>query len=859
VANPEPTPLKPGASLAPGDQLGPYKIVELLGSGGMGEVYRATDARLRRDVALKILRSAPHGEHLARFSREARAASSLNHPNIVGVFDVNTEVEVPYIVTELLEGETLRAKLDRGAIPYRKAVEYGIQIAQALDAAHAKGIWHRDVKPANVFVTQDGRVKLLDFGLAKLSEREAEGGSEELTVDTTQKGEVFGTAGYMSPEQVLGRPVDHRTDIFALGAILYEMFTGKRAFQRPSSIQTMTAVLQEDPVDPLTINPKLPAAAAIVTSRCLEKDKEARFQSARDLAFDLQQLRELTARTAPISAAPSTALRKLLPGLLALVVLIEGIALAMLFFRPATTPAFEQLTFLRGRISGARFASEGQAVVFSQTRAGTAPEVWRLDLADSPASRRLEYPAGSDVLAARAGELALSLRRRFVLGERFVGTLAIAPVGGGAPDEVTENVEDADWDPSGAQLAVARSTGDAGGQSFIEYGGRTLYKTAGSIRFLRVSRDGQRMAFLEDPSGRGSSGSVVMVDLNGQATKLTDEWASARGLGWSPGGDEVWFTAGGPGVNRTLRAVSLDRKSRVVLETPGSLTLWDVAADGRVLLTRDEERRAVVGVPPGETTERELSWFDNSALADLSADGRWLLFGDRFGIYLRTTDGSPPIHLGLKDGFADHLSPDGKTVLATTQSGRQLLLVPAGAGESHPLPPHGIASYSGAAWFPDGLRILFSGREPGRNLRSYVQDIKDGGPPKPLTPENTRALSISPDGEWAAAIGPNQSISLWPVSGGPARPVRGSEPGDRPIAWSADGKSLWLFRRGEVPAPVFRLDIESGRRQLWKRLVPLDASGVYSIIEFRVTPTGHAYFYSYTRLLSQLFLVRGLN
>jgi hypothetical protein len=855
-----PSSSKAAISLSPGERLGPYQIVGPLGAGGMGEVYRAHDPRLGRDVALKILRrSSADAEHVARFSREARAAGSLNHPNIVAVFDVGTEGGVPYVVTELLEGETLGARLNRGLLPYRKAVDYGIQIAQALDAAHAKGIWHRDVKPANAFITDDGRLKLLDFGIAKLSEREVPAESEESTVDASQSGKIRGTAGYMSPEQVLGHAVDHRTDIFALGAVLYEMLTGARAFQRPSAVETMTAVLQEDPVDPLTLNASLPPAAAAVVRRCLEKNKEERFQSARDLAFDLQQLRDLTGGTKPLGAAPSALGRKVLPAILAAAVLVEGVALAVFLTRARPAPAFEQLTFRRGRIGGARFASEGQAVVYSEAREGNALEVWRLDLADSPASRSLDYPAGTDVLAARVGELALSVRRRFVLGERFVGTLAVAPIGGGSPREVAENIEDADWDPSGAQLAIARSTGDAGGQSRIEYPvGRTLYKTAGSIRFLRVSRDGRRIAFLEDPVGRGVSGRVAVVDLNGRLTPLTEEWPSVRGLAWSARGDEIWFTAGGARGNRALRAVSLEQKQRLVLEAPGSLTLWDVAPDGRVLLTRDEERRAVVGVPPGETTERDLSWFDNSGVADLSDDGRWLLLGDRFGVYLRATDGSPPIYLGLKDGFADDLSPDGKTVLATTLSGRQLVLLPSGAGDPQPLPPHGIVTYRGALWFPDGRRILFNGSEPGRDLRSYIQDVK-GGPPRALTPENTRAVAISPDGEWTAAIGPAQAISLWPMAGGPPRPVHGSQSGDRPVAWSADGRSLWLFRRGEVPAHVFQLDIATGRRQLWKTVVPPDAAGVYSIIEFEITPTGHAYFYSYTRLLSQLYLVRGLR
>lgn len=307
-----------------------------------------------------------------------------------------------------------------------------------------------------------------------------------------------------------------------------------------------------------------------------------------------------------------------------------------------------------------------------------------------------------------------------------------------------------------------------------------------------------------------------------------------------------------------MRAVNLERKQRLVLEAPGSLTVWDIARDGRVLLTRDEERRAMVGVPPGETTERDLSWFDNAGVADLSDDGRWLLFGDRFGVYLRATDGSPPIHLGLKNAFADDLSPDGKSVLATSDAGRQLFVVPSGAGDPQPLAAHGIVVYQGARWFPDGRRILFSGREAGGDLRSYVQDVT-GGPPRALTPENTRALSISPDEQWTAAISPGQPISLWPVAGGASRPVPGSQPDERPVTWSADGRSLWLFRRGEIPAHIFQLDIATGRRHLWKTLVPPDPAGVYSIIEFQVTPTGHAYVYSYTRLLSQLYLVRGLK
>jgi eukaryotic-like serine/threonine-protein kinase len=847
-----------GRALSPGDRLGPYDILGPLGAGGMGEVYRARDPRLRRDVAVKVLHRslAVTPEIVQRLTREARAAGSLNHPNIVAVFDVDTEGPRPYIVSELLEGESLRSRLNRGPVPYRKALEYAIQIAEGLGAAHDKGIWHRDVKPANVFVTEDGRVKLLDFGLVKMRAPEKKAEPDDPTADDTRPGAVHGTLGYMSPEQLLGEAVDHRTDIFALGAVFYEMLSGIPAFRRGTTGETTRAVLSEEPLDLLQRNRDLPRAAVAVVERCLEKSKEERFQSARDLAFHLQQLQEM----------PATRKRdpRLLPRPLVVAAVVLGMAalaagaalLAPALRRPV--PAFAQLTFHRGRIGGARFAAESGGVVYSEAREGRPLEVWWLTGPDSPESRPLGH-RGADILAARSGKLALSLGRHFVFGERFVGTLAEAPLGEGAPRELADGVEDADWDPLGRQFVLARSSG-AGGESRLEYPpGHTLYKTPGSIRFPRFSRDGKRIAFLEDPTGRGAGGRVALVDLQGHFTALTEDWSSARGLAWSARGDEIWFAAGAFRTNRALRAVDLQRRERLILETPASLTLWDIALDGRTLVARDEERSALVGVPPGETTERDLSWFDTASVSDLSEDGRMLLFADRYGVYIRPTDGSPAIHLGLKDGFGDDFSPDGNWVLATNASGSQLVILPAGLGEAKPLPEHGIATHRGAQWLPDGRHIVFNGALPGGNMRSYLQDI-DGGVPQALTPENVWMVSISPDGEWVAAIGPEQGISLWSVRGGkPSRPVSSSQVGDRPVAWTADGRSLWIFRRGEVPAEVWQLEIDTGRRRLRKTLRPSDPSGVYSIHDFRVTRDGGAYFYSYKRVVSQLYSVQGLR
>ncbi|PYQ49961.1 MAG: hypothetical protein DMF78_16920 [Acidobacteria bacterium] len=839
----------------------------------MGEVYRAFDARLHRDVALKIIHPALAltPEHVDRFSREARAAGSLNHPNIVVVYDVGVEGGIPYVISELLEGESLRQRLDRGLVPYRKALDYGIQMAQALGAAHAAGIWHRDIKPANTFITGDGRIKILDFGLAKLAEGErasraqVDAGTDDPTADATGPGVIRGTAGYMSPEQARGQRVDHRTDIFSLGAVLYEMFTGVRAFQRESTVETLHAIIRDDPVDPLEINRALPPAAAVTVRRCLEKSVEERFQSARDLGFQLQQLREGTLPARAVDLTDVSLRRRALMGALAVVAVVAAIALG-LYLWPAPAPArFEQLTFRRSRIDGARFALNGQAVVYSEVAETNRPRVWRLYLSENSKAEPLPKFDRMSILAAHQGELAVSLDRRFIGGRHFVGKLKTFQMDGTLNErELGSDVEDADLDASGI-LAVVFSSG-TGGESRLESPLGHVLRTARSIRCPRFSRDGRQIAFFEDSSGAGIMGQVAVVDLEGHYHPLTEVWNNARGIAWSPRGDEVWFTAGGWSADRALRAVDLRGRQRVVATAPSSLTLWDIAPDGRVLLTRDEEERGLVGMSPGETEERDLSLDDSSGLASLSADGRSVLFSDRFGLYLRSTDGSTePMDLGFGKAFANDLSPDGNFALVTTASLNRLVMIPKGAGHPRELPTNGIATYSGALWSPDGRRIIFNGAMPGEQSRAYVMDV-DGGGLRALTPQNMKAMAVSPDGSWVAAervagTSPDAppGVSLWPVAGGPARAVPGSQEDDRPVGWTDDGKSLWAFRWTEVPADVYRLEIATGRRERVRTLMPREIAGVESILTFRTTPDGRAYFYTYRRVLSKLYLARNLR
>src|SRR5450759_2649666 len=286
-------------AITAGTRLGPYEVLAPIGAGGMGEVYRARDSRLAREVAIKVLPASfsNDSDRLRRFEQEAKAAGLLNHPNITAVYDIGSHEGAPYVVSELLEGETLRAALAGGRLSPRKAIDYALQMAHGLAAAHEKGIVHRDLKPENLFVTKDGRVKILDFGLAKLTHIDSNPEATSLpTADGgTEPGVVLGTLGYMSPEQVNGKPADARSAIFSFGAILYEMLSGRRAFHGDSAADTMSAILREDPPDLSLTSQNLPPGLERIVRHCLEKNPEQRFQSARDLAFDLESLSGLSA------------------------------------------------------------------------------------------------------------------------------------------------------------------------------------------------------------------------------------------------------------------------------------------------------------------------------------------------------------------------------------------------------------------------------------------------------------------------------------------------------------------------------------------------------------------------------------
>ncbi|MDP9267070.1 MAG: protein kinase [Acidobacteriota bacterium] len=858
-------------TLSAGSKLGPYEIHSPVGAGGMGEVYRARDTRLGRDVAIKIL---PEGftqdtDRLRRFEQEAHVVATLNHPNILAIFDVGKEDGAPYLVTELLEGEPLREKLKSGPLPVRRALEYALGIAHGLAAAHEKGIVHRDLKPENVFVTRDGRVKILDFGLAKLARAEAAAAGATLdspTIDhATSPGMLLGTVEYMSPEQVRGQPADSRSDIFALGTMLYEMLAGARAFHRETAAETMTAILKEDPPEFTDAAHPVPPGLERIVRRCLEKTPEQRFQSARDLAFALESISGMSSGSV---VAPARALGKgrswRTP---AGVVLVAALAVGMYFAGRGMAPrgnsaaAYRQLTYRPQSIFRALFAPDGQTVIFTAADEGTSPTLYTIH-PDYPEAKSSGLKGVQLLAVSKKGELALLTHAQFLSHRLFRGTLARMPLGSSAPREILEGVEEADWTPDGSELAIIR---EVGGKTRLEYPvGTVLYETAAYVSDLRFSPKGDRIAFFDHPGKFDDRGAVSVVEIaTKRKTDLAGGFWGMEGLAWSQDGGEVFFSASTGGANYQPRSVTLQGKQRLVLPAAGSLILYDVAPGGRWLVARGDLQHRVVAKDPASGADRDFSWLDFSIGPSISDDGRLIAFseessamGANYAMVLRKTDGSPAVVLG--EGIGP-VSGDGKwvaSVVATTPP--KLMLYPTGAGEGHQLEPGLLVGYAGVSWFPDSKRLLVCGNEAGRATRCFAQDIA-GGPPKPITPEGIQLAWVSPDAKTVLGLAPDQwKYFLYPIGGGEPRTLPQMTRDMIAIGWSGTD-SVLLYRTGQLPLRVEKMDLASGRRTPVRDLSPADRSGVLGISSIAISPDGKSYTYGYPRDVSQLFTVEGVK
>jgi eukaryotic-like serine/threonine-protein kinase len=876
------TPRDEAMSAPTSRRFGPYELISPLGAGGMGEVFRARDTRLGRFVAVKVL---PAGfridpDRLLRFQQEAQAAAALNHPAILAIFDIGTSDDgAPYIVSELLEGSTLGHCIRTSRIPVRTVIDYAQQIARGLAAAHERGIVHRDLKPENIFITRDGHVKILDFGLAKLLET-PRANPDEKTISIqeglTHPGTVLGTVGYMSPEQVRGLPTDARTDIFSFGVIVYEMLAGKPAFKALTDADTQASILREEPAHLSSSDGAIPPAMEQIVWHCLEKEPQRRFQSVSDIAFSLQALSVPSSGSSvgvdSVQPRPFFRWRALLLGALAATVAGFGgfrIGQKVLSTSP---PRYRQLTYQQGVVSSARFSSDGQTVICAARFIGNYYQVYSVRF-DSTGIRPLDIKGDQIVAVSSKGELAIVESSRNLSGSTATGYLARVPLGGGAPKRILNDVQAADWSPDGSELAIARFIPEK--RSFrLEYPiGNVLFETAGWIDYIRLSSDGRTIAFVDHPTFGNDEGYVTVIPASGGPVKrISQAWSDVRGLAWHPDG-EIWYTAADVGYNYSLFAVTLSGKSRHVLTVPGGLYLDDISSDGRLLITHSNERTIIMVSTKSHPEEQNLGWLENTEFFRFSKDGKQILLGDessasgaRHASFLRNVDGSPAVRVGDGDGIA--LSPNGEWVLSRVPPD-QLVLLPIGAGPVRRLAPSEPSDSSAGAqplksairadlpaeWFPDGKRIALIGDDN----RTHVLDLE--GKDIALTPPGTNGYLVTSDGKYVLVKTDKEAFELFPVEGGSPLPLNFLHPNDRPIRFSADGRDVFVGTSEQTPPgmSLFRVNLASGHRTLLWRLQSAHSTVTNDITLVDVAPDGTGYAYGYRQVMTVLYAVDGLK
>ena len=834
--------------LLPGTKLGEYEILGPLGAGSMGEVYRARDTRLNRDVAIKILPelASADPERLQRFEIEAKAAAALNHPNILSVFQMGTHNGTPYLVSELLEGKTL-AESVRRPLPLRQVIQYGIQIAHGLAAAHEKGIVHRDLKPENVFVTKAGRIKILDFGLAKISPSRKVPTTQATTI--TRLGVAVGTVGYMSPEQVRGQVIDHRTDIFAFGAILCEMVMGQRTFQRATEADTVSAILNEEPPPITQLSPDTPSGLERVIRRCLEKNPEQRFQSASDLAFALEALLDPAWSMSGTHAIPvePPKPRRLPSILLAVIVFLVGVLLAYLWLQPPQEPRainYVQLThdgqpksligtdgsrlyLATGIGSTASFALHGIAEL---SVAGGTPK--KIDLTTSADMVPLGIsPDGSEILLIDGQ------------GAPPKGPLSGVPVLGGAPRRIDDVIaETAAWSPDGKLLAYS-SLGDLFVAKSDGTDVRKLVGIAGDIRNITWSPDSSSLRF-DSSETAGSIGLQVEreISVDGSGMRLLLP-------GWHNPPDECcgkWTADGKYFVFQSQGQIwALAKRGALFQSAPKPIQLTSSPMSlSTPLPSKDGKKLFVIG----RTYRGELVRYDSrnsqfvsflggisAEYVDVSKDGKWVTYTSypEGALWRSRIDGTERLQLTFSpmSPLLPRWSPDGKTIIffqfaqGADKPARIYEVSPDG-GSPRLLLPNDRSQQLDPNWSPDGSQVIFSGESntPSSSIRIFNVSSRQLS----TLPGSDGLFSPrwSPDGRYVSAFSPDsKTLLLFDFATNHWKELaKGSLSW---LNWSHDSQYVYVLDFRQKNA-VIRVRIGDGKMEKVADLKDLPVTGRYS-------------------------------
>jgi len=863
-----------------GTKLGPYEITAKLGEGGMGEVFRARDTKLERDVAIKVLPEAfsEDPERLARFEREAKLLAQLNHPNIASIYGMEESGSTRALVIELVEGPTLADRLESGPIPSMEAFSIARQIAEALEEAHEKGIVHRDLKPQNIKASAEGKVKVLDFGLAKAMDPGGGPGSAAelarsptlmnsptLTAAGSQLGVILGTAAYMAPEQARGLRVDRRADIWAFGVILLEMLTGRRTFEGDTVPDVLASVLAREP-DLSALPPSAGPALRRVIARCLERDPRRRYHDIADVALELETAVTLDAERAEpaVPAAAPVGGRRMAWAVAALALALAA-ALGALLWRSGGEPAkrhvYRQLTYLPQYYTNARFGPDGQTVVFSSPPEGNRARLF-VRRPEDPLPQQLGAEGTQLLAVSSQGELAVLTDTHWLYHRTYIGTLARMPLASAAPRKILEDVSAADWSPDGQELAIVRRVGLL---NRLEYPpGKVLAETAGYLSDVRVSPRGDRIAYMEHFQPDDNRGRVVVVDLEGKVLVRSPESRGEEGLVWSAEGESVLFSAVFESGRYSIWSMAENGSIRELASDSQDLFVLDRAPDGRLLAVADDEQDVLVARLAGEPEERDASWLGSSVAFRLSGDGRSLLFSDQssfsginYAAYLLEAGGGPPLRLG--EGWPLDLSPDGSLMLAVVPSEpHRLVLYPTGAGSPRDISIDGVTSYQTAEFLTDGKSVLVCGAWENRSGRCFVRKL-DEGTARAVSAEGTAEGYADPSGRVALARRDDGAWVRFPLEDGTQEAVPGLTSKDVVMRVGRDAESVRVFQRATVPTRIEEVDLETGERTLVRTLGPSDLDGVFMIWFVAFSDDDSAYAYNYPRTLGQLFSIEGVQ